>query len=329
MGFIKIADSSAGKVFVGEHEVSGIYVGDERLYPGIVRVDTGTDADEWVYSDPTRTRTLRSWEQDVYADGSRGEKRYTDTSAETQTAAVTTDWDGATYWNGACGSDYYYVDYQKVRTKYAYADTARYSDWRNGDPRSRRVDGQCGWVRDWRVSADWANTGSTCNSAGTAGQYNCDGTYTVKYNQQRRTLSYCYPDMSGSTQTKTEYRAGSVASRSQVNGQCGYSVKPTIRLYAGSVDSGGYCRVSASPTPLDNITISLEAYGDPESGRMVRSAKPGTAYGTVSFSPTTSGEEICFGTIAAYGYATITRVSCGSNYSNNSPLVTNNAIYTW
>ena len=320
MGFIKIAGSSAGKVFVGEHEVSGVYVGDERLYPGIVRVDTGTDADEWVYSDPTRTRTLRSWEQDVYADGSRGEKRYTDTSAETQTAAVTTDWDGATYWNGACGSDYYYVDYRKVRTKYAYADTARYSDWRNGDPRSRRVDGQCGWVRDWRVTADWANTGSTCNSAGTAGQYNCDGTYTVKYNQQRRTLSYCYPDMSGSTQTKTEYRAGSVASRSQVNGQCGYSVKPTITLRAYGIDVPiSRMEVAASQAVPDRLRVGVKISA-PMRGESRGSA--GLAVGErsvwVSVYPMLDQDE--------YNYI---GVIDSVDLRNNPPYETDNAIYTW
>lgn len=263
MGFIKIHESLAGKVFVGERAVGGIYVGDERVYPSITGVDTGVDADQWSYTDPTRTRTLHLWEQDLYADGSRGEKRYTGTSTETQTAAVATGWDGSAYWNGACGSNYNYVDYKKVRTEYAYEDITRYGDWRNGDSRSRRVDGQCGWVRAWRVSADWANTGSTCNSAGTVGQYNCDGTYTVKYYQQKRTLSYCYPDMSGSTQTKTEYRVGSVASRSQVTGQCGYVVKPTIYLTPGSEETKpNNCTVYASGKVLDDIVVGIDVYDD-------------------------------------------------------------------
>lgn len=269
MGFIKIHESLAGKVFVGECAVSGIYVGDERVYPSIVGVDTGVDADQWSYTDPTRTRTLHLWEQDVYADGSRGEKRYTGTSTETQTAAVATGWDGSAYWNGACGSNYNYVDYKKVRTEYAYEDITRYGDWRNGDSRSRRVDGQCGWVRDWRVSADWANTGNTCNSAGTVGQYNCDGKYTVKYHQQKRTLSYCYPDMSGSTQTKTEYRVGSVASRSLVDGQCGYVFKPTIFLTPGSEETKpNNCTVYASKAVLDDISIYIDVYDDSNSNKI-------------------------------------------------------------
>lgn len=261
MGFIKIHESLAGKVFVGERAVGGIYVGDERVYPSITGVDTGVDADQWSYTDPTRTRTLHLWEQDLYADGSRGEKRYTGTSTETQTAAVATGWDGSAYWNGACGSNYNYVDYKKVRTEYAYEDITRYGDWRNGDSRSRRVDGQCGWVRAWRVSADWANTGSTCNSAGTVGQYNCDGTYTVKYHQQRRTLSYCYPDMSGSTQTKTEYRVGSVASRSHVNGQCGYNPKKTIfislDIYNSSPNQPIIARASEAVASLVTVTANV------------------------------------------------------------------------
>lgn len=322
MGFIKIFDSLAGKIFIGEHVVGGIYVGNERVYPHLVRIDTGTDADAWVYTDPTRTRTLHSWEQDVYADGSRSEKRYTGTSTETQTATATTDWDGTTYWNGACGSNYYYVDYKKVRTKYAYADATRYSDWRNGDSRSRRVDGQCGWVRDWRVTADWANTGSTCNSAGTVGQYNCDGTYTVKYNQQKRTLSYCYPDMSGSTQTKTEYRAGSVASRSQVDGQCGYVVKPTIRLGVYGLTSSNTCRVSALAGVRDILLVHIEVNTLDGVSTGSASFTSGSTEASASIWPPIFDEE------SIMGYR-ITGVTYGGSMYSNPPLTTNNAIYTW
>ncbi len=38
MGFIKIHESLAGKVFVGERAVGGIYVGDERVYPQHITV---------------------------------------------------------------------------------------------------------------------------------------------------------------------------------------------------------------------------------------------------------------------------------------------------
>ncbi len=322
MGFIKIFDSFVGKIFAGGQAVKNVYVGQRRIYPNIVSVDAGTDADEWVYTDPTRTRTLRSWEQDVYADGSRGEKRYTGASTETQTASTSTDWDGATYWNGACGTNYYYVDYKKVRTKYAYTDIARYGDWCNGDSRSRRVDGQCGWVRDWRVTADWANTGSTCNSAGTVGQYNCDGTYTVKYHQQKRTLSYCYPDMSGSTQTKTEYRVGAVASRSQVDGQCGYTAKPTIRFGVYGLITPNTCRVTASAGVHDTLLVHVEV--DTFNGVSSGSAHfvSGDTQASASiWSP-------IFDENSIMGYR-VTGVTYNDKIYSNPPLTTGNAIYEW
>lgn len=323
MGFIKTFDSFVGKIFAGEQAVKNVYVGQRRIYPNIVSVDTGTDADAWVYTDPTRTRTLHSWEQDVYADGSRSEKRYTGTSTETQTATATTDWDGTTYWNGACGSNYYYVDYKKVRTKYAYADATRYSDWRNGDSRSRRVDGQCGWVRDWRVTADWANTGSTCNSAGTVGQYNCDGTYTVKYNQQKRTLSYCYPDMSGSTQTKTEYRVGSVASRSQVDGQCGYSAKPTIRLGASqALVTASRVKVTAIPAAKDELVIYIEI-------ETTEGPSTGTAFFSVGDTSVEANIWPAIFNEENFIRARVTKVNYNNTDYSNPPLTTNNAIYKW
>ncbi len=319
MGVIKISDSLSGKLFVGDEKVKSVYVGCERVYPNIVAVDTGTDAGEWLYSDPTRTRTLRLWEQDVYADGSRGEKRYTGTTTETQTAAVIDDWDGATYWNGACGSNYYYVDYKKIRTKYAYADTVRYGNWRNGDSRSRRVDGQCGWTRDWRVSSDWANTGSTCNSAGTVGAYDCDGTYTVKYYQQRRVLSYCYPDMSGSTQTKTEYRVGSVASRSQVNGQCGYVVKPTIYLTPGSEESKpNNCTIYADRAVLDNIRVGVDVYDDTVSNII--------GGGTISMN---AGQSTATGAVYPMGSWDKPMIISSVNGQVKPPVELSNAIYRW
>ena len=81
------------------------------------------------------------------------------------------------------------------------------------------------WVRDWRPTSDWYRPGSTCNAAGLNGAYDCDGTYSVTYWNEGQDQSYCYPDMSGSTDTRTLWRVGPVAHREQVDGQCGYSPK--------------------------------------------------------------------------------------------------------
>ncbi len=143
--------------------------------------------------------------------------------------STTEDWDGSTYWNGSCGSNYYYVDYKKVRDKYTWSNiTVTYGPYHNGGSHSRRIDGSCGWIRSTVVVSDWANTGSLCNAAGTVGGYDCDGTYKVQYYQQKRVLEDRYPDGTGGTNNRTEYRVGSIASRQQVDGYCGY--KPPINV---------------------------------------------------------------------------------------------------
>lgn len=133
------------------------------------------------------------------------------------------DWDGSTYWNGTCGTNYYYVDYKKVREKYTWSNNVvTYGEYKNGESRSRRIDGSCGWERSAVVVSDWANTGALCNAAGTIGGYDCDGTYKVQYYQQKRIFEDRYPDGTGGTNNRTEYRVGSIASRQQVDGVCGY-----------------------------------------------------------------------------------------------------------
>ncbi|WP_297808597.1 hypothetical protein [uncultured Alistipes sp.] len=137
--------------------------------------------------------------------------------------STTEDWDGSTYWNGACGANYYYVDYKKVRDKYTWSNNVvTYGEYKNGEQRSRRINGQCGWVRSTVVVSDWTNTGALCNAAGINGGYNCDGTYKVQYYKQKRVLEDRYPDGTGGTNNRTEYRVGPIASRQQVDGVCGY-----------------------------------------------------------------------------------------------------------
>ncbi len=210
----------------GTTQCEFVKVQDQAAYTtGQAYTIEGEEYDEWDYLEDTRSRLVKPYEQDVYPDGSLGERRYRDGYIQTQRAATTLDWDGETYWNGSCGADYYYVDYRKVRDKYTWSDAVRYSDYRNGESRSRRIDGQCGWVRAWRATSDWYRTGSTCNAAGVNGAYDCDGTYSVTYWNEGQHQSYCYPDMSGSTGTRTIWRVGPEATREQVDGQCGYTPK--------------------------------------------------------------------------------------------------------
>lgn len=227
-------NKKVGKLHIGGKEVRAVYVGPVQVWSNIVRVEHGEDYSAWSYDDPVRRRTVTPWEQDIHYDGSAGERRTGTPYTQEETARTSVDWDGSAYWNGSCGTDYHYVDYQKVRTCYSYSDgVVRYSDYCNGDARSRRIEGQCGWTREWRITRDWYRTGSTCNSAGVNGAYDCDGTYSVTYWNEGQDQSFCFPDMSGSTETRTIWRVGPVATKIQVDGQCGYTL-PHYSLNIGS-----------------------------------------------------------------------------------------------
>lgn len=173
-------------------------------------------------------------------------------------------WDGS-YWNGSCGANYYFVDYKKVRDQYSFSDTTTYSDYYNGESRSRRIDGQCGWVRAW---TDWANTGYTCDAFGNIGSYSCSGTTTVRYYHQQR--FYQYPDGSGRTQI--ENRAGAIYSSENVNGQCGYSSGPPMNelpYYGYSEYETFDCYYSGYPSfqQMGSLWINdwtMEAFIDPQ-----------------------------------------------------------------
>ena len=182
----------------------------------------------WIYNNDYRERTTYY----SYDGGSTVKSAGTDA----EYAAVDYNyWDGSTYGGGYCGTNYYYVDYKQVCTRYSWQKgdpDETYSAYSNGDSRSRRIDGSCGWVRNWTA---WTNTGEFCNSSGTLGAYNCDGTYSVDYYRQVR--YYQYPDGSGTTDT--QYQVGSEHSRSQVDGQCGYTPvsRSEVGYYSYSPDS--------------------------------------------------------------------------------------------
>lgn len=211
----------------GTTQCEFVKVQDQAAYAaGQVYTRTITRYGAWAYYGPRRIRLVTFYVEEVYPDGTTDGGYISNEYVEEDMAQVSVEWDGTTYWNGSCGTNYYYVDYRKVRDKYTWSDgEVRYSDYRNGESRSRRIDGQCGWVRDWRATGDWYRSGGTCNAAGKNGAYDCDGTYSVTYWNEGQDQSYCYPDMSGSTQTRTIWRVGPEATREQVEGQCGYTPK--------------------------------------------------------------------------------------------------------
>lgn len=221
---LKIGNNIVRAVYKGSTKISVIYKGSTAIFPGVEYPIAGTEyASSWTYTNSyTRTRDAYPWSQQVYQDGSLGSKVYGTTYQDTETASTTTENSGL-YWNGSCGSNYYYVDYQKVRAKYTFYDgVVNYGSYYNGDSRSQRIDGSCGWSRAW---TGWTNTGSISDANGTVGQYSCDVNWSVNYYQQIR--YYQYPD--GSSRTGTEYMAGSEYSRVQTEGQCGYTAEQPRR----------------------------------------------------------------------------------------------------
>lgn len=199
----------------------------------------------WEYSDPKRTRTVSYKYSDITKDG----------GTQSETASVTTATDG--YWNGSCGTDYYYEDYVKQRSVYTYTDETRYGAWVNGEKRSRRIDGSCGWVRSFQTSP-WVRVPNvTCDANGNQDKYSCDGTYSVTYYLEARSTYYAYPDGSGKIDQKSEYRAGDVCSKRQVDGQCGFSSTETIQIYLHVEPNGVETQVRAMTPKLVDFSITV------------------------------------------------------------------------
>ena len=190
----------------------------------------------WTYNDPTRTRSI------TYTYSSDNTTKSGGTQSET--ASVTTATDG--YWNGSCGTDYYYEDYIKQRSVYTYTDETRYG----------------AWEKSWQIESDWKQNGKYCNSVGTTGAYDCDGTYSVDYYQEEKKEIYAYPDGTSEDpmipiEERTTYRAGSRHSRIQVDGQCGFSSTETIQIYLHVEPNGVETQVRAMTPKLVDFSITV------------------------------------------------------------------------
>lgn len=158
------------------------------------------------------------------------------------------------YDNGECDNvTHEYVDYLQVRKQYTWSGvpTSTFGPTQNGTERRQKIPGQCGYIRAY---TEWVQTGESCNATGGIG-YSCDGDYSVTYNRERRYFQY--PD---GAQRTTEYRAGSEASRMQVNGQCGYPTgtpRTPIEIF-------GYDEYSIADAYYNNMIGFL--YLDPNDG---------------------------------------------------------------
>lgn len=255
---LRIGTKVIRSVYKGNLKFTKIYRGTTLIFPGLEWVNVGTDYDaSWTYPTiNTRKKNAYPWTQNVFQDESIGPKVYGTTYQVSENGIKAVE-DSGLYWNGACGSNYYYVDYKKVRDKYMFNDGyVTYGSYYNGESRSRRIDGSCGWVRGWTT---WANTGSICNANGTVGQYSCSGDWSVTYYQQVR--YYQYPD--GTGRTNTEYRAGSEYNRVQIDGQCGYSsgpVRSEIPYYGYSEYETFDCYYSGYPSFLQMGSLWIDIW---------------------------------------------------------------------
>ncbi|MCD8043061.1 MAG: hypothetical protein LUH10_08345 [Tannerellaceae bacterium] len=84
----KIGNDLIKRVKIGDTEVKKIYLGEKQIYPNVVEQINGEDRTEWVYNLPKRTRTITPWTQDLYGDGSLGEKVYGSPYLDEETAEI-------------------------------------------------------------------------------------------------------------------------------------------------------------------------------------------------------------------------------------------------
>lgn len=225
------------------------------------------------YNDPVRTRVKTT--HYAFSDGTPS--TYTDTETLTQTATVTDDWDGSTYWNGVCNI-INCTDYKKVRDKYAYQGemvgsesiwppVVRYGDeYRNGESRVRTLNEVQAASDEWDAG-EWADTSDTCNSAGTLNAYDCDGTYSVTYHRQKRTLTHKWIvvqvlQSAPIAFTYDDYRAGSQASREQVDGQCNYHEPVAMIMQVTLSISGITLSLSEAIDEDLNVALNYEGGGN-------------------------------------------------------------------
>lgn len=121
-----------------------------------------------------------------------------------------------------------------------------------------------------RVWTAWQNMASWvwCDADGVLNQYNCDGTYTIYYQQQVRYFQF----LDGTGRTATEYRAGAEVFRGEQDGMCGYEAPLVESPYVGRSDTyyGAYLSTETG-TIWRRINTNI-GYDAPSGGNLVAPA---------------------------------------------------------
>lgn len=97
---LRKGESLITEIRKGMVKISAVYLGDHKVYPGLVSTTTGTEVTAWSYDLPYRSRTTRPYTQYAYQDGSTS-RVYGTPTTESQVATIT--WEDPGVW-------YYYAN---------------------------------------------------------------------------------------------------------------------------------------------------------------------------------------------------------------------------
>lgn len=79
----------ANKIYIGQSALKAVMKGRNKLYPGLVRIDSGINYSAWSYAGSVRTRTSTPWSEEVYQNGTTGGVIYGVLSTQSENAVST------------------------------------------------------------------------------------------------------------------------------------------------------------------------------------------------------------------------------------------------
>lgn len=79
----------ANKIYIGQSALKAVMRGRDKVYPGLVRTDSGINYSAWSYAGAVRTRTSTPWSEEVYQNGTTGGVIYGVPSVQSENAVST------------------------------------------------------------------------------------------------------------------------------------------------------------------------------------------------------------------------------------------------
>lgn len=79
----------ANKIYIGQSALKAVMRGRDKVYPGLVRTDSGINYSAWSYAGAVRTRTSTPWSEEVYQNGTTGGVIYGAPSVQSENAVST------------------------------------------------------------------------------------------------------------------------------------------------------------------------------------------------------------------------------------------------